>query len=72
MLITRVAAPTAVHEVKQLKQLLDWEREKGAIRDETIKILEDYKVLLQGELSKKEYFIREVTSVKNEESLEAT
>ncbi|XP_034142594.1 coiled-coil domain-containing protein 106-like [Esox lucius] len=61
------ASPTGVHEVRQLQQLLDLEREKGALRDETIKILKDDKAFLQGELSKKDEFIRNVIIVKKEQ-----
>lgn len=47
-------APTAVAEVAMLKKLLEAEKEKNLLKDETIAILKADKVFLQEQLDKKE------------------
>ncbi|CAK6977528.1 coiled-coil domain-containing protein 106-like [Scomber scombrus] len=62
------ASPNAVQEVEKLQQLLEAEKEKGRIRDETISLLKDDKTYLQGELWKKDELIHQLLSKKDEDN----
>lgn len=53
-------APTAVAEVAMLKKLLEAEKEKNLLKDETIAILKADKVFLQEWLEKKETSLQEL------------
>ncbi|XP_062278329.1 uncharacterized protein LOC133983305 [Scomber scombrus] len=59
------ASPNAVQEVEKL---LEAEKEKGRIRDETISLLKDDKTYLQGELGKKDELIHQLLSEKDEDN----
>ena len=61
-------APTAVHEVEMFKKLLEAEKQKVGLQQETIEILKMDKAFLQGQLTKKEDLIQELMSKKPEAS----
>ncbi|XP_066530914.1 coiled-coil domain-containing protein 106-like [Hoplias malabaricus] len=61
------AVPNASHEIELLKLQLEAEKDKGNLREETIKILKQDKEHLQSQLSKKEEFIQELIRSKMEE-----
>ncbi|KAI7799902.1 putative coiled-coil domain-containing protein 106-like, partial [Triplophysa rosa] len=60
-------APTATHEMALLRHQLEAEKEKGALKDDTINLLKEDKAYLQSELARKDEFIRELISNKKEE-----
>lgn len=63
---TENVAPTATHEMALLRQQLEAEKEKGALKDDTINLLKEDKAYLQSELARKDEFIRELVSNKEE------
>lgn len=53
-------APTAVHEVEMLKKLLEAEKQKVGLQQQSVEILKLDKAFLQEQLTKKEDLIQEL------------
>lgn len=66
--IISTASPNAVQEVEKLQKLLEAEKEKGRIREETISLLKDDKTYLQGEVGKKDELIHQLLSKKDDDN----